>query len=607
MKPRGLLDSRRLWALVGGLLLLPVSLLGQEKLSHVRVVRLSFVSGTVAVQRPGSTDWAKALVNTPIQEGFVLSTSKDSYAEVEFENGSTARLGELSKLEFTQLAMDAGGNKLNQLTFEQGYATFHFIPEHSDKYSVKIVDATISPSGKSEFRTDFNDNQLRVEVFNGAVEVAAASGTRKIGKDKVLEYSPQSAEAFNVREGIEKDSWDKWVQARDTQTQLALKDQAVRARRSIYGWGDLGAYGDWAFFPGYGYGWAPYAAMGWSPYTFGMWDWYPSFGWTWISGEPWGWLPYHYGLWNYDPIFGWFWMPGSFGMWSPALVTWYTGSGWVGWRPVGVVARPRSTPVTAVPTRVIQSGQLINSQTVIPVRPGQGTVVNRLPILPMPQAMLPGAPLTGNVVLPGRATGVQTSASGAITSATELRTPVNRGGIATASFRAHATPAPTTVLMGGNPTLERAFIDAHSGMGWRATGISKSQPLRAYQGTTLGGRYPISAAASTAGRAMIAPGPPASSREFGRPAPTVLPHGSAVGTVGASGGISSGGFGGASAPRAGGGGGFSSRGMSGHMGGMSSGGHGSSGGGGASGGGGGMSRGGGGMSGGGHGSSGGHR
>lgn len=43
------------------------------KLSKVRVVRLSFAQGTVTVRRVGSTEWANALVNSPIQEGFSLA------------------------------------------------------------------------------------------------------------------------------------------------------------------------------------------------------------------------------------------------------------------------------------------------------------------------------------------------------------------------------------------------------------------------------------------------------------------------------------------------------------------------------------------------------
>ena len=62
---------------------IPTTLMAQQVASHVRVVRLSYVSGTVAVKRPGSTEWAKAMVNTPIQEGFEISTSEHGYAEVD--------------------------------------------------------------------------------------------------------------------------------------------------------------------------------------------------------------------------------------------------------------------------------------------------------------------------------------------------------------------------------------------------------------------------------------------------------------------------------------------------------------------------------------------
>src|SRR5271157_1456568 len=168
---------------IASLLFLPTTLAAQQAVSHVRVVRLSYVSGTVGVRRAGAAAWTKALVNTPIQEGFEVSTSADSFAEVEFENGSTARLGELSHLAFDQLALDAEGDKLNRMTFEQGYATFHFIPEKHDVYSVKIADATLTPGGKSLFRTDLDKGHVRVEVFNGSVQIAAPSRSAKLGKD----------------------------------------------------------------------------------------------------------------------------------------------------------------------------------------------------------------------------------------------------------------------------------------------------------------------------------------------------------------------------------------------------------------------------------------
>jgi hypothetical protein len=452
--------------IVAGWVLLPAGVFAQQAFSHARVVRLSYVSGTVAVKRSGSAEWTNAIVNTPIQEGFELSTSATSYAEVEFENGSSARLGELSQMAFNQLALDAEGNKLNRLTFEQGYATFHFMPEHHDAYSVMVADATLTPSGKSEFRTDLNQDRVRVEVFNGTVDVTGRSGSTKLGKDKVLEFNPGGAEvAFNIQQGITKDSWDKWAEARDNQVQLSMRNQAVPGQ-GMYGWGDLGAYGEWAMIPGFGYGWAPYAPMGWSPYSMGMWDMYPGMGLTWISSEPWGWLPYHYGMWNFDSGFGWFWMPGSFNYWSPALVSWYSGPGWLGWGPRGVGGRTGINSVTTVPGGVVRTGQMITLMNAGHERTAAGTSLAG----PPPFQSGERTTLMGNPLRAGSPSSLQAAA------------PVSR---------MHDSPAPATVLMGGNAAAEKALLQNHpSGLG-RALGLSHSEPLRAREGSTLGGRYAV--------------------------------------------------------------------------------------------------------------------
>jgi hypothetical protein len=479
-------------AWIAGILLLPAGLLAQQAVSHVRVVRLSYVSGTVAVRRPGADDWAKAMVNTPIQEGFDVQTSAASYAEVEFENGSTARLGELSRINFSQLALDADGNKLNRLTFEQGYATFHILPEHRDAYSVKVADATLTPSNKTEFRTDLRQGRVRVEVFNGSVEVVAPSGSEKLGKDKVLEYNTNTPEvALDVHHGIQRDAWDQWTEARDTQTQLALGDQAVSPRGPQYGWSDLNTYGEWAYIPGYGNGWAPYAPAGWSPYGMGMWGWYSGMGWTWTSSEPWGWLPYHYGMWDYDASLGWFWLPGSFGAWSPALVNWYSGPGWLGWAPLGVRGSPGFLPVTTVAGNVIQNGQMITPQTIGHVHRSAGTAITQLPFQPTASVLLSGGPVAVGAVSPG-------------------------AGLVAAT---HAT-APSTILMGGDGSRESALFGAHQ----------RSQPLRARLGTTLGGRFVVG---GTLGEFRSQAGNPelrgmnGSSKSFrgSSPGPEILPHG----------------------------------------------------------------------------------
>ncbi len=547
-------------SVVAALLLLPALLLAQHSLSHVRVVRLSYATGTVGIKRPQSTEWAKATVNTPIQEGFSLSTSSNSFAEVEFENGSTARLGEQSRVDFTQLAMDSDGNKINQLTFDGGYATFHFLPEHKDVYTVKAADVNISPHAKAEFRTELDANQLRVEVFNGSVAIVTPSRSTKLGRDEALTINTRTDVASNIQHGFQKDAWDKWTESRDTQAQLAQKDSAVGLNGSLYGWSDLDAYGDWANYPGYGYGWAPYEPVGWSPYSMGMWDSYPAFGWTWIGGEPWGWLPYHYGLWNYDAMFGWFWMPGSFGMWSPALVNWYAGPGWIGWLPAGC---QYGNGVIAVPPATLLRGGPINNNDLIRVHSWEGRLTGPPSFQPRPATVLAGVPLAHKSVLLGNAQPHQSAPPHA-----PLR----------------SRPGPSTVLMGDSPGSERAVMNTHQSFWARTFGGSQPQPLRARLGTALGGARPVGGLdvagfetlRGLTGQRGTLPnrnGRGASALGFAGAGPVVLPHGrSGFGRATAS---SHGGFGGRMS-----GGGFSA-GSSGHASsGSAGGGHGTSGGGG---------------------------
>lgn len=565
-----------LYLILAGLFALPAGGADQQGVSHVRVVRLSYIQGTVAVKRPGATEYAKALVNTPIQEGFEVSTSANSFAEVQFENGSTARLGELSKLQFPQLELAADGGKLNHLALSDGYATFTFMPERGDDYAVQIAGATLTPRGKSEFRTDLEADHLRVEVFNGSVEVATPVKSVRLTKDKVLDFNTQTNEALNIHSGIQKDDWDKWTDARDTQSTLAYRNQSYGPDRPFYGWSDLDAYGDWAFFPGYGYGWSPFAAAGWSPYSMGMWNYYSTFGWTWISAEPWGWVPFHYGSWAFDPGFGWFWMPGAMGAWSPALVSWYQGPGWVGWAPAGVGAVSACNCITAVPTGVIQNGNVIGRGDVIRIKPGEAKAIAAPAFLPAQSATLGGTPLGPRGILPARpVAGGQVTATG--TAGTSMRTTsVGTSARGRSVFATRSMPAPATVLMGNSVAAEQAAMTSNRGFLGRAGRFfsgSQAQPLQVRRtGETLGGHIPVSeaesgrvggmvAGGSSAGRGQMssrAMGSPAS-RGAARPGPTVISRGG--GSSGGSRGMSSSrGGGGLSGGSSAGGGGIRSSG-----------------------------------------------
>jgi Family of unknown function (DUF6600)/FecR protein len=386
---------------------LAATLAWAEEYSHARIVRLSFVEGAVAVQQPDVEEWAEALVNTPIQEGFKVSTAEDGFAEVEFENASTARLGQGSLLEFTQLALAPSGGKVNRLTLHQGYATFNFIPENDDYYKVRVGDATLTPQGKSRFRLDVEESLLLVKVFKGSVEITSPEGTGTVGENATLEFRPGEEPAFQISQGITKDAWDEWVENREEAAQVARARSAPAAASAgvsdlFFGSVDLALYGEWSSNPDYGYVWYPFANRGWNPYAAGRWCWYPGYGYVWISGEPWGWLPYHYGYWVFDSrVNGWCWIPGGFATWSPALVTWYRGPGWVGWAPRGSprlhgswndCRNPRGCGVV-VSEDTFRNGGPVQPGRVLNINPEtNGRRLDRPDIEPDHLARLPGEP-----------------------------------------------------------------------------------------------------------------------------------------------------------------------------------------------------------------------
>jgi hypothetical protein len=372
--------------------------------SHVRIVRLSFVEGSVTVQRPDMNQWAEAPTNTPLQEGFKLFTDHDGFAEVEFENSSTARIGQSTMLEFAQLALKPTGGKVNRLVLHQGYATFNVIPEGDDEYVVTVAETEFTPQGKARFRVDLDADVLLVKVFKGAVEVRSPLGSGTVGQDTALAIRPDAEQAFEISPGVAKDAWDEWVEQREASLDLVRNQSPPSLYTNdvtalLYGWNDLSFHGRWVNLPGYGHGWIPSVGAGWAPYRHGRWCWYPGMGYTWIAGEPWGWLPYHFGEWIYQPGFGWAWLPTGLNAWSPAQVNWYAGSGWVGWAPRssvfggGQANCPDRICTTSVSFDTLRNGRPVTPDSILRFGANDGQLIGSPDVQPDPQAMLPGAPV----------------------------------------------------------------------------------------------------------------------------------------------------------------------------------------------------------------------
>ena len=306
--------------------------------SYARIVRLSVVSGDVQVSRPAHPAWEPASMNMPIMQGMAIGTN-NGYAEVQFEDGTTAWIAPNTLVQFTELAL-ADGGRITKLTLGQGTMSVLTELRKSDSFSLATGDETISTPKNALFRIDAFHDGASVSVLGGAqIEVASTAGTTQVSKGKTFAFRTkskgQTQQNVALQPNPKPDTWDKFVVERAQQTQNAAAQSASYVNAPFsYGMADLSQYGSWNYFAGYGYGWQP-MGMGscWMPFMNGNWNFMPGFGWTWVSSEPWGWMPYHFGSWDYLPSNGWTWFPSGFDAWDPAPVNWYSAGNQVGWWP----------------------------------------------------------------------------------------------------------------------------------------------------------------------------------------------------------------------------------------------------------------------------------
>lgn len=208
---------------------------------------LSLIKGTVIVRKAGEPKWAPAGLNMPVEEGESVATGRNSFVEIQFENGSTVRLGPVSRIDFTEMGFAPHDGYLNQLKLVFGVATVNVISRRKDQNLLSASGAGLEPCGKSEFRTDVHHGRLRVEVFKGRLEVANGSQSEELKKNQALGRDGASG-FLQMTEMPAMDDWDKWVQARDKQAELAAYSGPGPGN---YEWErTLPPFGDMETFPG---------------------------------------------------------------------------------------------------------------------------------------------------------------------------------------------------------------------------------------------------------------------------------------------------------------------------------------------------------------------
>ena len=345
--------------LAAGLVLTAQSTNAQD-FSKIRIVRLSFVEGTVEYQRPGQ-DWQDARLNLPMEEGFALRTT-DGYAEVEFEDALALRLATNSTVEFTELSLQDGG-RITRLSVPQGTAMVSAKLRRGDSVTVASGNMRMILPHDARFRVDASPSESWVTVFRGKVEVdSGAARAALLSGGHTLHETVNGSMATEISTNPPQDDFDKWVSHREGAVNSAQSETSAIFRMNDYteGYADLYNYGLWSTIPGYGAGWIPYGmGAGWMPFMDGEWLFMGGLGWNWVSAEPWGWLPYHFGSWVNAPGVGWAWVPVGPNSWRPATASWVQVNNRLGWIPNAPPqnSKPSKAQLAAVPSTAILAAQ----------------------------------------------------------------------------------------------------------------------------------------------------------------------------------------------------------------------------------------------------------
>lgn len=330
--------------LAAGAVLLACGLRADDAGPAARAVRLSYVEGSVKISHGSQVLADAAVSNTPLFEGTQVVTGEDGRAEIQFEDGSVARLSPNSSLTLRVLR-GQGANGEAEIALDAGLGYFELQGGgQSGTVRVDFNDAVVTASGYTVLRVNMDNPPGELAVFSGNAHVARGSAvSADLHGGESLALNGSDGNPYDLEESIEPDSWDSWNSDRDQvlTSEAASKTGATNSfpDSNNPAWSDLDANGNWYNVPDQGYVWSPYDAAnaGFDPYGNGNWMFQPGFGYTWVSGYSWGYMPYQCGNWNWYGGFGWGWAPGMGGCqpwWGAGYYGGpYIGSRYGGYRP----------------------------------------------------------------------------------------------------------------------------------------------------------------------------------------------------------------------------------------------------------------------------------
>jgi len=242
--------------------------------TYAQVVRISYLEGDVRIQRgdptgkPSAAVWEKAVSGLPLETGFSLVTGVGARAEIEFENASTAYLGENSVLTFNDLH-ETAGVPYTEMGLLSGTLSLHFRPYVAWE---KLVLHTPTNDIVSRFP---DKTYARIESFTDALSITPLEGGTLrlpgVPHESVVPGRTWSwvqgqlvdpagtPEAASTSDTAQASAWDNWVANRVAERNAAISTVMAQAGLSepIPGLADLAGQGKFFDCEPYGTCWEP--------------------------------------------------------------------------------------------------------------------------------------------------------------------------------------------------------------------------------------------------------------------------------------------------------------------------------------------------------------
>ncbi len=192
--------------------IMPVFGVAQEIGSHARIVRISYVQGTV--QFNGQS----AVMNTPVTEESQLTTGTDGLAEVQFEDSSAVRLASETQITFAQLARLSTGEAMTRVDLDQGEAEFLIPASSAGRFAVNVRGKNILFKQPGRFRIlSTNATPLELAIWKGEAGVRDLESGQEVSvrDHETFTLNPADPGQYDLEGSVLADDLDRWSEQRD--------------------------------------------------------------------------------------------------------------------------------------------------------------------------------------------------------------------------------------------------------------------------------------------------------------------------------------------------------------------------------------------------------